>query len=203
MGEKALKSRVADIIGNGGAVSRCLDKYESRPQQIAMADAVCEAIEGGTHLMVEAGTGVGKSLAYLTPLVIHAVENKKKVIVSTNTKTLQQQLCEKDLPLLKRCLGIDFNYALCVGSENYVCLRRLGSDYTYSLFASDQQFSESKKIIDWAAVTGTGLASDLGFKPSAEVWNKVCKGFRSLSGRSLRAQDGMLLQEGETAGKER
>ena len=87
-----LKDKVIAALGEGGIISHALKSYESRPEQIKMAEAVCNAIESGKHLIVEAGTGVGKSLAYLTPFIIHAVSNDKKIVISTNTKTLQQQL---------------------------------------------------------------------------------------------------------------
>ena len=90
------KDRVINILGSEGVISRALENYESRPQQLKMSEAICESIESEKHLIVEAGTGVGKSLAYLVPFIIYATENDKKVIVSTNTKTLQQQLYEKD-----------------------------------------------------------------------------------------------------------
>lgn len=171
----SLKDAVREILGADSAMAGALAKYELRPQQLTMAEAICDAIDAGKHLMVEAGTGVGKSLAYLVPFIIYAAENDKKVVVSTNTKTLQQQLCEKDLPLLKRCLGIDFNYALCVGSDNYVCLRRLRSDYTYTLFDSDQQLTDVKKVIEWAAATESGLVSGLGFKPAEGLWGRIAR----------------------------
>jgi len=88
-----------------------------------MAEAVENALRTKTHLIAEAGTGVGKSLAYLVPVVLWAREENLRAVVSTYTKTLQQQLVQKDLPFLKKILG-EFRFALCVGGENYLCLRR-------------------------------------------------------------------------------
>ncbi|MDP2929557.1 MAG: helicase C-terminal domain-containing protein [Candidatus Omnitrophota bacterium] len=170
-----LKKKVTDFLGDNSRISEDLESYELRPQQIQMAEAICDALEKEEHLMVEAGTGVGKSLAYLVPLILHAAENDKKIVISTNTKTLQQQLCQKDLPFLKKCLGIEFNYALCVGSDNYICQRRLNSEFTYTLFDSDKQLSDVKKIIAWSSETGTGLKSDLKFIPMYDVWSKVSR----------------------------
>ena len=150
-----LKDRVIDALGEGGILSQTLKTYESRPQQLKMAEAVCDAIEHDRHLIVEAGTGVGKSLAYLIPFIIHAAENDKKVVISTNTKTLQQQLCRKDLPFLKQSLGVEFNYALCLGSENYLCKRRLNSDFTYDLFETDAQIEDVKKTCERKRITTT------------------------------------------------
>ncbi|MFH1904216.1 MAG: helicase C-terminal domain-containing protein [bacterium] len=140
-----------------------------------MSEAIGGAIKLNKHLVVEAGTGIGKSLAYLIPFIIYAAENNKKVIISTYTKTLQNQLCLKDLPFLKRSLGIKFNYALCLGSENYLCLRRLNSKYIYDLLDSDAQFNEMAKILDWSSKTKSGIKSDLDFVPKSGVWNNVCR----------------------------
>ena len=140
-----------------------------------MSEAISEAIKLNKHLVVEAGTGVGKSLAYLIPFIIYTAGNNKKVIISTYTKTLQNQLCLKDLPFLKRSLGIKFNYALCLGSENYLCLRRMNSKNIYDLFNSDAQFNEMAKILDWSSKTKSGIKSNLDFIPKSGVWNNVCR----------------------------
>ena len=126
-----LKDKVIRALKNGGVISERLENYESRPQQLKMAEAVCDSIESKRHLIAEAGTGTGKSLAYLVPFIIHAAEKNKKVVISTNTKILQQQLYQKDLPFLRKSLGIEFSYSLCLGSENYLCLRRLNSEPAY------------------------------------------------------------------------
>lgn len=170
-----MQDKTVDILDQAGIIAQKLQNYELRPQQLQMARAVANAIETDRHLIVEAGTGIGKSLAYLVPFIIHTVENDKKVVVSTNTKTLQDQLYSKDLPFLKKALGMAFNYALCLGSENYICLRRLGSERTYELYDSDHQFKELKKIIEWSSTTKTGLKSKLGFIPKNDVWDSVCR----------------------------
>lgn len=164
-----------DILGQGGIISQKLQNYEFRPQQLQMAKAIGQAIEFDKHLIVEAGTGIGKSLAYLVPFIIYAVKNDKKVIVSTYTKTLQNQLYLKDLPFLRDSLKIKFNYALCLGSENYLCLRRLNSEYTYDLFDSDTQLKDMKRIIRWSSETDSGIKSDLDFIPKNEVWDNVSR----------------------------
>lgn len=169
------KESVRNILGSGGVISRALENYEPRPQQLKMAEGICEAIENKKHLLVEAGTGVGKSLAYLVPFIIYAAGNDKKVIVSTNTKTLQQQLYEKDLPFLRRSLNMAFEYALCLGAENYLCVRRLHSEFTHDLFEAEAQRAEAKRIIEWSLKTGSGIKPELGFIPKDEVWDKVCR----------------------------
>ena len=114
----------ARIFGEAGAIAGAMrEGYEFRPQQAEMAAAVEKALGTGTHLLAEAGTGVGKSLAYLVPMILWARDEDCRVVVSTYTKALQQQLVQKDLPFLRKVLG-DFRYCLCVGGENYLCLKR-------------------------------------------------------------------------------
>jgi len=170
-----IHDKTTEILGENGVISQKLRDYELRTEQLQMAKAISEAIEDNEHLMVEAGTGVGKSLAYLVPFIIYAAENDKKVAVSTNTKTLQAQLYLKDLPFLKKSLGIDFNYALCLGSENYLCLRRLNNEYTYDLFEDDARLKELKRIAEWSDKTATGIKSDIDFTPLPEVWGAVSR----------------------------
>ncbi len=133
---------IEDVLGKNGVIASKLDSYELRPQQLDMALAIEKAIEENRHLIVEAGTGVGKSIAYLIPFIFWSVRNNKKVIISTHTKTLQEQLIKKDLPFLRNALKsvnafvdardnsshpedgqedkFDFSYALCVGGQNYI-----------------------------------------------------------------------------------
>ena len=113
------------ILGPDGAIARRLASYEARPQQIEMAEAVARAIETRRHLMVEAGTGVGKSFAYLVPAIQAAAEPKKKVVVSTHTISLQEQLLQKDLPFLRAVMPQEFSAVLVKGRSNYISLRRL------------------------------------------------------------------------------
>ncbi len=113
-----------ELLAPDGPVARILSPYEHRPGQIEMAGVVGEVIEAGGVLMVEAGTGVGKSLAYLVPAILWARAHAEPVIVSTNTKNLQEQLIERDLPLLRRAMDLEFEAALLKGRRNYVCLRR-------------------------------------------------------------------------------
>src|SRR6516165_12704823 len=113
------------ILGPGGAIARRLPSYEHRSEQLAMARAVARAIEGPGHLVVEAGTGVGKSFAYLVPAILAAVAMKKKVVVSTHTISLQEQLLRKDLPFLRSVMPEEFSAVLVKGRSNYISLRRL------------------------------------------------------------------------------
>ncbi|MZH02689.1 MAG: DEAD/DEAH box helicase, partial [Nitrospinae bacterium] len=107
--------RMENYLGKEGILSSRLDGFEFRHQQVDMAAAVEETFEKAKHLIVEAGTGTGKSLAYLIPAILWAVENNKKVVISTYTKTLQHQILNHDIPFLQDKLGIAFRYALCMG----------------------------------------------------------------------------------------
>src|SRR5438132_5672252 len=114
------------ILGPSGAVARRLNNYEPRPQQMRMADAVAAAIADPRHLMVEAGTGVGKSFAYLVPAIVAATADKEcRVVISTHTISLQEQLIRKDIPFLQSILPQNFSTALVKGRSNYLSLRRL------------------------------------------------------------------------------
>ncbi len=170
-----VQNKTTEILGGDGVISKSLPDYERRPEQLQMAKAVGAAIEENKHLVAEAGTGVGKSLAYLVPFIIYAAETNEKVVISTNTKTLQNQLYQKDLPFLRKALNIDFNYALCLGSENYLCVRRLNNDYTPTLFDRDVHFKQLRKIAAWSNKTETGIKSELDFIPRQEVWSAVCR----------------------------
>src|SRR5690349_11615651 len=109
------------IFGSGGTLAQVLDEYEAREEQAQLADAVTQALETGAHLLAEAGTGTGKSLAYLVP----AIASGRRVVVATATKALQEQLLTKDVPLASAALGRDVNVAVLKGRQNYLCRNRL------------------------------------------------------------------------------
>ena len=119
-----LIQQTADIFSPNGILSRS-PNFEYRPQQQEMAVAVAKALADGEHLAVEAGTGVGKSLAYLVPAILYAVANKKKAVICTHTINLQEQLTQKDLPVLEQIMPLKFSYTMLKGRGNYVCTRRL------------------------------------------------------------------------------
>lgn len=149
--------------------------YEARPQQVEMARAVADALEAKRHLVVEAGTGVGKSLAYLVPLILHAKRTNTRVMVSTHTISLQEQLIGKDLPLLKERLGIAFRAVLVKGRMNYLCLRRLARARSHQreLFGEDVA-EDLERIRAWADSTEDGSVQEMRRQPSPEAWNAVC-----------------------------
>ena len=115
---------VRSIFSKNGLLAKAKN-FEYRPQQQEMAVAVAEALEEERHLVVEAGTGVGKSIAYLAPAILFALAKKKKAVISTHTINLQEQLLYKDIPILKKILPVEFEAALMKGRQNYLCPRRL------------------------------------------------------------------------------
>ena len=121
------QEQVTAILGPSGRLSETLPGYEHRPQQLNMASRVMQSLNEDRHLMIEAGTGTGKSLAYLAPAALHAVQTGERVVISTNTINLQEQLLHKDIPLLAETLGLPLRAAMLKGRGNYLCPRRLGT----------------------------------------------------------------------------
>ena len=166
--------RVRAIFSEEGLLSKAKN-FEFRPQQQEMAAAVAKALEEERHLVVEAGTGVGKSLAYLTPAILFALEQHKKAIVSTHTINLQEQLLYKDIPILKKILPVEFEAALMKGRQNYLCPRRLerALQQQSELFTGPEQ-NELTRLAEWAQTTRDGSLSDLSIEPDPKVWTQVC-----------------------------
>src|SRR5579862_7423913 len=174
-----LVKQVEEIFSPTGILSKAKN-FEFRQQQQQMAVAVARALERQEHLAVEAGTGVGKSLAYLIPAILFAVQNKKKAVVSTHTINLQEQLTEKDLPMLAGVLGalpqpIKFQFTMLKGRANYLCTRRLQKAMQQSgnLFTSSEA-EELQRIYEWSRETKDGSLSDFQIEPDAKVWAQVC-----------------------------
>src|SRR5271169_4866553 len=171
--------QVEKIFSPTGILSRAKN-FEFRPQQQEMAVAVARALQNREHLAVEAGTGVGKSLAYLVPAILFAVAQKKKAVVSTHTINLQEQLTEKDLPMLAGVLAalpepVKFSFAMLKGRANYLCTRRLQKAMQQSgnLFTSSEA-EELQRIYEWSKKTTDGSLSDFEFEPDSKVWGLVC-----------------------------
>jgi ATP-dependent DNA helicase DinG len=166
--------RVRTIFSEDGLLSKAKN-FEFRPQQQEMAVAIARALEEDRHLVVEAGTGVGKSLAYLVPAILFALEQHKKAIISTHTINLQEQLLNKDIPILKKVLPVEFEAALMKGRQNYVCPRRLERALQSSkeLFTGPEE-TELLRIAEWASKTRDGTLSDLSIEPEPKVWTQVC-----------------------------
>ncbi|MFL6567854.1 MAG: ATP-dependent DNA helicase, partial [Chthoniobacterales bacterium] len=166
--------RVGTIFSEAGLLAKAKN-FEFRPEQQAMAVAIARALEEERHLVVEAGTGVGKSIAYLVPSIVWAMEQGKKAVISTHTINLQEQLLYKDIPILKKILPIEFEAALMKGRQNYLCPKRLerALQQAGELFTTTEQ-AELDRISEWASRTTDGSLSDMSVEPDHKVWSQVC-----------------------------
>ncbi|HEX3718756.1 MAG TPA: helicase C-terminal domain-containing protein [Verrucomicrobiae bacterium] len=190
-----LVSRIEEIFSPTGRLSQSRN-FEYRPQQQQMAVAVARALEQKEHLIVEAGTGVGKSLAYLIPSIFHAVAQKKKAIISTHTINLQEQLILKDLPMLAKALPVEFKFTMLKGRHNYLCTRRLQKALLQGqqLFASPG-VEELKRIFEWSTKTADGSLSDFETEPDPHVWQTVCSE-RGLCSPALCGRQSPFVKDG-------
>lgn len=171
---RGLRSEELDaILAPGGLLAERHLSYEDRPGQREMVHDIVSVYNEGGVAILEAGTGTGKSLAYLLPAARWAQENKKRTVVSTNTINLQEQLASKDLPLVSDLIG-DFRWALVKGRGNYVSIRRalLAAESQSGLFEEDRS-SEIREILSWIEDTQDGSRSDLQFVPSDDTWDEV------------------------------
>ncbi|MEO6741432.1 MAG: ATP-dependent DNA helicase, partial [Chthoniobacteraceae bacterium] len=168
---------IRKIFSQDGLLSEA-KSFEYRPEQQEMAVAIAEALAGKTHLVVEAGTGVGKSLAYLIPAILWAKQQNRKAVVSTHTINLQEQLIFKDIPIVRKVLAEvagDFTAILWKGRANYICPTRLERAMSQAgeLFTSTET-EELKRIWEWAQKTTDGSLTDLEVEPDSHVWSLVC-----------------------------
>jgi ATP-dependent DNA helicase DinG len=164
------------ILGPDGTIARRLPNYEARPQQLEMADAVAHALGSSRHLMVEAGTGVGKSFAYLVPAIQAACASKDgRVVISTHTIGLQEQLIRKDIPFLQSVMPEKFSAVLVKGRGNYLSKRRLrvAHERSLSLLTEQGAVEQLDTLMHWAEQTKDGSRSDLDFRPLPPVWELV------------------------------
>ncbi|MBZ0253355.1 MAG: DEAD/DEAH box helicase family protein, partial [Candidatus Methylomirabilis sp.] len=167
---------VSEILGAGGALARVLPGYELREGQLEMAESVARALSDGGIAVVEAGTGIGKSMAYLVPALLWARANGERVVVATHTINLQEQLYGKDLPLLARALSFEVKAALVKGRTNYVCLRKLhalAEENRVLPGVEDALAREVADLVKWSETSEEGSRSDLAAPPSEEVWERV------------------------------
>ncbi|MCK6584070.1 MAG: 3'-5' exoribonuclease, partial [Anaerolineales bacterium] len=165
---------VASILEYGGPFSQYFESFEQRPEQIAMIRAVSDALSHGNHLMVEAGTGVGKSFAYLVPAALFAVQNNTRVVVSTNTINLQDQLIQRDLPNLSQALNLDFRFSVLKGRSNYLCPRRLENMRHFGPRNADEMRVLAKVMV-WQLNNSSGDRSEINLTgpTEREVWNRL------------------------------
>ncbi|HEY4610483.1 MAG TPA: ATP-dependent DNA helicase, partial [Ilumatobacteraceae bacterium] len=179
-------------------VTAALPAAEDRPGQRDMADAVSSAIDQGRHLIVQAGTGTGKTMAYLVPAVLTG----KRVVVATATKTLQDQLAAKDLPFLEAHLGRSFDWAVLKGRSNYICMQRVRElqasaaqgQLEIEEFAETTK-AEVKRLIEWSGTTKTGDQADLSWSPADRSWQTVSVGSDECPGGSKCPMGGVCFAE--------
>ncbi|MEI8210942.1 MAG: helicase C-terminal domain-containing protein [Planctomycetota bacterium] len=202
---------VNSILGPGGRISNRIANYEHRLEQLQMANAVADALENQKHLIVEAGTGVGKSFGYLVPAILFATASEsamearsatprdedssdedaeeakqpRRIIISTHTISLQEQLIQKDLPLLNAVIPREFTSVLVKGRSNYISLRRLelAKSRMIQLLSNEQEIDQLNQIDKWVDTTTDGSLSSMTFRPSGTVWDEVASDSGNCMGR--------------------
>ncbi len=190
-----MTGRAVAILGPGGPVASVLANYERRDEQLAMAEAVESAFTDSEHLLVEAGTGVGKSFAYLVPAIL-AVQQRRRVVVSTYTIALQEQLVGKDIPFLREHVELPFKAVLGKGRNNYLCARRLemATRRADRIFSAQRELDELARLGQWASATRHGSRQDVSFSLSEAVWSRVRAESGSCAGRQCRWYDNCHYQ---------
>ncbi len=184
------------FLSDTGPVAKRLTGFETRPQQIEMASAIDACLDRKGRLMVEAGTGVGKSFAYLLPAIRRIVEHRERVIICTNTIALQEQLVEKDIPLLNAVIPEEFSTVLVKGRGNYVSLRRLklASARQERLFGDEEERHALAGLEDWAYETRDGTKHSLAVMPSHAIWEHVQSDAGNCMGRKCPTYDKCFYQ---------
>ena len=201
---------VDEILGADGRIAKRIRAYENRPQQLEMANAIAQALESRTHLIAEAGTGVGKSFAYLVPAILFVTSGEaeakpnerdadgkketkrpRRILISTHTISLQEQLMAKDLPLLNAVIPREFSSVLAKGRGNYMSLRRLGVAHQRlaTLFSSDAEIDQLQAIVQWSQDSNEGSKSSLPFVPMGSVWDEVASDSSNCLGRNCKTYE--------------
>lgn len=186
---------LAELLEPGGRLASRLDDFEVRPGQTRMLELVYDILTHGGRLLIEAGTGTGKSLAYLLPAAAWAVECSDRVVLATNTINLQEQLWHKDLPLVREAAGVDFKACLVKGRANYVCLLRWQDLLREKEeFLTPEQRRFYLRMLTWLEETQTGDRSELNiFGPEEEFWQAVCAEADACSGKNCRLYNSCFL----------
>ena len=178
------------ILGDSGIIADRLERFDHRPQQVEMASQVAAALSGPRHLIVEAGTGVGKSFGYLVPAILAVTDEDDqrrlpRIVISTHTISLQEQLLSKDLPFLNSVIPREFSSVLAKGRRNYISLRRLqlAMQRAASLFHDDEQLAQMAELARWAKSTHDGSQSDLPQVPDGRIWDEVASDHANCLGK--------------------
>lgn len=186
----------AELLSQAGAIARRLPGFEVRPQQLAMSAAVEETLRTKGRLFVEAGTGVGKSFAYLLPVIRRVVEHGERVVIATHTISLQEQLIEKDIPLLNAVIPEEFSAVLVKGRGNYLSRRRLqlALERQERLFGREDDRHALLAVEEWAGTTHDGSLSSLPQLPPGDVWDAVQSDAHNCMGRRCPRYDECFFQ---------
>jgi ATP-dependent DNA helicase DinG len=169
--DSAEKPTMRDVFGPGGFLEKCMyGSYEHRPAQLEMAEMVHDAFESHHHVIVEAGTGTGKTLAYLLP----AISSGRRVVISTATKSLQEQLYQKDVPFLQKHFAPDLKVAVMKGRSNFLCRAKLHQLADQPILKGMEEVDAFRQIREWSKVTETGDRTELTFLPDdSELWTRL------------------------------
>lgn len=172
--ERLAAEAMLKLLDKDGPIGRALPGFEVRLEQKQMMGDVLNAYNGNHIALIEAGTGTGKSMAYLVPALLWAVETGEKTVISTNTIALQEQLLYKDIPFLTQALKVPVKAVLVKGMKNYLCLRKLDEVRDEQMFLTLQESDEFRHIDMWSAKTAEGSRTSLSIVPSHGLWEKVC-----------------------------
>ncbi len=174
---------VLSLLEPGGALSLAIKGFESRQEQKEMLQDVVSAFNEGEIALIEAGTGTGKSMAYLIPALLFATKCQGKVLISTRTINLQEQLFHKDLPELQKALNLDVKVVIAKGMYNYLCKRKLKDSEMELAALPEEEKDQFEKIVAWQAGALSGSKTDLPFTPSEKTWERVCCESDSCNGK--------------------
>ncbi|HON55584.1 MAG TPA: helicase C-terminal domain-containing protein [bacterium] len=174
--KKIENSEIEKYFSENGILKKLFRGYEYRPQQKTMALNVLNTFNNNSISLIEASTGTGKTISYLIPAILWSITNKEKVVIATNTINLQEQIIEKDLPVIRKILPLKFEYILVKGRNNYICLNRLykASEQPELFNITDKKHLQLNEILEWIKITDNGSKSSLNFIPLSELWDEIC-----------------------------
>jgi ATP-dependent DNA helicase DinG len=184
---KPLAEFLAKVLEADGALASVLPNYSPREQQVQLVHYIAASIDQGSHLVGEGPCGVGKSVAYLVPAIYHAIQTSDRVVVATANIALQHQLVEKDLPMLKRALPLNFSYSLMKGRGNYLCHRELTELKSKDLFRYRMDSADRasvKRLLKWAEITETGDKEELSEGIDDAIWRMVSVSSEECDGKA-------------------
>jgi ATP-dependent DNA helicase DinG len=172
--ETHIDSSMDKVFGSAGVLARHHPAYEYREGQVRMAEAIARAFQDRKHLIVEAGTGTGKTIAYLIPAINEAIRSKKRIVISTGTKNLQEQLMQKDIPFLQKALPVKFTAAYMKGRANYACLYRLAKSDDQPILDGINEIDHFREVREWARDSRSGDRAELAYLPeNLSFWPRV------------------------------